>query len=127
MWSIHPDAFQHALTPVPGNGVVRVGSVPVDLCATGESYKKHPPSGEEVLPTTVRYTKKSSGQLLTHNLVGVFHKNGIWCVFPDRNRAHLFRTNQQCDESEGSLDLAIIGKHVPIIGKNLSFRPVIWY
>jgi hypothetical protein len=29
-----------------------------------------------------------------------------------------FRTNQQFDESEGSLGLAIIGKHAPIIRKS---------
>jgi hypothetical protein len=30
MWSVHPNAFQNALTPIPRDGVVRIGVVPND-------------------------------------------------------------------------------------------------
>ena len=69
MWGVHPDAFQCALTPIPRNGVVRIGIVPInlELRSTIYSDKKHDPSGEEMLPRCIRHSKSCFGQFAIHN------------------------------------------------------------
>ena len=71
MWSVHPDAFQCALTPIPRSGVVRVGIVPIDLELSSaiQSDKKRDASDEKMLPTVIRHTKSCFGQFAVHNLV----------------------------------------------------------
>ena len=69
MWSVHPDAFQSALTPIPRNGVVRIGIVPIDLELRSaiQSDKKHDASDEKMLPTRIRHSKGCSGQFGVHS------------------------------------------------------------
>jgi hypothetical protein len=48
MWSVHPDAFQNALAPIPRDGVVGAGVVPIDgRCAAIESSQECEPDGKE--------------------------------------------------------------------------------
>ena len=68
MWSVHPNAFQDALTPIPRNGVVGVRVVPIDHeRAAIERCKDDGPSSEEMLPTRIRFTNGYFTQLFVHN------------------------------------------------------------
>jgi len=67
MRSIHADAFQGALAPIPRNRVVRVWIVPDDLRSTVEGEGEYDPNGEEVIPRRTRFAQRCS-RLAVHIL-----------------------------------------------------------
>ena len=74
MRSVHPDAFERALAPIPRYGVVCIGVVPNDLRSTIKSRKKCDPSGQEMLPIRIRSTKKYFGRLFGHGITTFFRQ-----------------------------------------------------
>ena len=67
MWSVHPDAFQYALTPIPRDGVVGIGVVPIDGEGTAvENRPQYDPGGKEMFPPRGRSPKRLSDERVLH-------------------------------------------------------------
>ena len=105
MGGVHPDAFQYALTPIPRNGVVCIGVVPIDgRRATIEGYNEYDPSGEKVLPTRIRSTKRYFSKLFVHKF-GSFCTSVILDVF---SNLLLFQTQRTDANWMSGLCLGVI-------------------
>ena len=71
MGSVHPDAFESALAPIPRNGVVCFRVVPNDLRSTMERCKKHDTACEKALKTSFRFLERDDGEFFVHILAGL--------------------------------------------------------
>src|SRR5688572_23184471 len=68
MRSVHPDSFQCALIPIPGNGVVWIRRVPVDSRVAVEDGHPHDPQSEQRFPTRIGSAKRYIKQWLVHKV-----------------------------------------------------------
>ena len=69
MWSVHPDALQDALAPIPRDGVVGIGIVPIDdEGAAVENRAQYDPGGKEMFPVRGRSSKRFLDVLALHKM-----------------------------------------------------------